>query len=51
MHFDIFDMLAWKPRCITSDLERSVEGLIELVAWGQKYIMLNLKRSGEGSNK
>ena len=44
-------MLAWKHQCITSDLERSIEGSIELVACGQKYIMLNLERSGGGSIK
>ena len=39
------------PGCIISDLERSVDGSIEIVTWGQKYIKLNLERSGEGSNK
>ena len=49
--FLVFAFVSWKHQCITSYLERIVEGSIELVAWGQKYIMLNLERSGKGSNK
>ena len=37
--------------CITSDLESSCVGSIDLVGWGQKYIILNLERNGEGSNE
>ena len=51
MHCGISEMLSWKRQCITSDLQRSVEGSIELVVCGHKYIMLNLGRSCEGSNK
>ena len=40
-------------QCITSDLGRSGEGSIELVAWGRRYIILILILgiSDDGSNK
>ena len=41
IHCGIFEMLAWESQCITSDLEGSGEGSIELVAVGTKILYLD----------
>ena len=33
-------MFSWECQCINSDLERSGEGSIELVAWGDFFLWL-----------